>query len=107
MISMTVAPAPHLEGHGRLARLSLDLSAASVVVIGLVALLSVWDVRDTDWGAWLVPTAVILGLGAGIGGAGTAIASLVKGERWPLLALPILIGAFCTFVLLGELFVWE
>ena len=104
---MTVMPAPHLEGHGRLARLSLDLSAVSVAVIGLVALLSVWDVRDTDWGAWLVPTAVILGLGAGIGGAGAAIASLLKGERWLPLALPILIGAFCAFVLMGELFIWE
>ena len=104
---MTVMPAPHLEGHRRLARLSLDLSAVSVAVIGLVALLSVWDVRDTDWGAWLVPTAVLLGLGAGIGGAGAAIASLLKGERWLLLALPILIGAFCAFVLLGELFIWE
>jgi hypothetical protein len=104
---MTVAPAPHLDGHGRLARLSLDLSAVSVVVIGLVALVSVWDVRDTGWGAWLVPTAVILGLGAGIGGAAAAIASLLKGERRFLLTLPILIGAFCTFVLLGELFLWE
>jgi len=75
-------------------------------LIGLVALLSVWDVRDTDWGGWLVPVAVILGLGAGIGGAGAAIGSLRR-ERWLLLALPILIGAFCTFVLLGELFVWE
>jgi hypothetical protein len=104
---MTVLPAPHLEGHGRLARLSLGLSALSVVVIGLVLLLSVWDVRDTDWGAWLVPTAVVLGLGAGIGGAGAGIASLLKGDRWLLLALPTLIGAFCTFLLLGELFVWE
>ena len=104
---MTATSARHPEGHGRLARLSLDLSALSVVVIGLVALLSVWDVRDTDWGGWLVPVAVILGLGAGIGGAGAAIASLLQRERRLLLALPILIGAFCTFVLLGELFVWE
>jgi hypothetical protein len=96
-----------MEDHGRLAGLSLTLSAVSVVVIALVALLSVWDVRDTDWGAWLVPAAVISGLGAGIGGAGTAIASLLKGERWLLLAAPILVGAFCTFVLLGELLVWE
>jgi hypothetical protein len=104
---MTVLPAPHLDGHGRLARLSLALSALAVLVIGLVALLSVWDVRDTGWGEWLVPAVVILGLGAGIGGAGAGIASVLKGERWPLLALPILIGAFCTFVLVGELFVWE
>lgn len=48
-----------------------------------------------------------LGLGAGIGGAGAAIASVLKGERGLLLALPILIGAFCPFVLLGELFMWE
>jgi hypothetical protein len=104
---MTVAPAPHLDSHGWLARLSLNLSAVSVALIGLVALLSVWDARDTDWGAWLVPAAVTLGLGAGIGGAGAAIASLLKGERRHLLALPILIGAFCAFVLLGELFIWE
>ena len=104
---MTATSAPHLEGHGRLARLSLNLSAVSAVVIGLVALLSVWDVRDSDWGAWLVPIAVILGFGAGIGGAGAAITSLLKGERWLLLALPILIGAFCTFLLVGELLVWE
>ncbi|HXV56918.1 MAG TPA: hypothetical protein VD704_03545 [Gaiellaceae bacterium] len=104
---MTVAPAPRLEDHGWLARLSLDLSAFSVVVIGLVALVSVWDVRDTGWGGWLVPTAVVLGLGAGIGGAGTAIAALVQGERRLLLGVPILIGALCALVLLGELFVWE
>jgi hypothetical protein len=79
----------------------------SVVLIGLVTLLSVWDVRDTDWGAWLVPTAVTLGLGAGIAGAGAAITSVLSGERWLLLALPILIGACCAFVLLGELFIWE
>jgi hypothetical protein len=104
---MTVTSAPRLEGRAWLARLSLNLTAASVVMIGLVALLSVWDVRDTDWGEWLVPTAVILGLGAGIGGAAAAIASLLEGERRFLLTLPILIGAFCTFVLLGELFLWE
>jgi hypothetical protein len=107
MSSMTVAPAPRFEDHGQLARLSLNLSALSVVVIGLVALASVWDARDTGWGGWLVPAAVILGLGAGIGGAGAAIAALVKGERRLLLAAPILVGAFCAFVLLGELFIWE
>jgi hypothetical protein len=45
---MTITPAPFLRDHGRLARLSLSLSALSFVLIGLVALLSVWDVRDTD-----------------------------------------------------------
>jgi hypothetical protein len=104
---MSVAFTPDLKGHGRLPRLSLNLSAVSVVVIGLVLLLSLWEVRDTDWGAWLVGTLVTLGLGAGIGGAAAAIASLLKGERWLLLAVPILIGAFCAFVLLGELFWWE
>jgi hypothetical protein len=50
---------------------------------------------------------VTLGLGTGIAAAGEAIASIVGGERRLLLALPVLIGAFCTFVLLGELLFWE
>jgi hypothetical protein len=105
--SVAVMRAPRQVAHGRLARFSLDLSAVSAAVVGLVALLSVWDARDTDWGAWLIPIAVVLGLGTGIGGAGAAVAALLKGERWTLLALPLLIGALCAFVLLGELFIWE
>ena len=105
---MTVSPA-HVRGHahGRLTRWSLELATVSVAVLGVLALLSVWDVRDTDWGSWFVPIALACFFAAGIGAGAAAVVAIVKGERSGLLAVPVVVGALSAFVLVGEAFIWE
>ena len=104
------APGPVRRGHphSRIATRAIELSAVSVVLFSMLALLGVvWDARDTDWGSWLVPITALVMLVAGIAAGVMAIVSLVKGERRALLLAPLLIGALCAFLVVGEAFIWE
>ena len=55
----------------------------------------------------LVPITALVMLVAGIAAGVIAIVSLVKGERRVMLLAPLVIGALCAFLAVGEAFIWE
>jgi len=84
------------------------LPAVPVVLFSVPVLLAIgWDARDTDWGSWFVPITALVMVVDGIAAGVMAIVSLVKGERWVLLLAPLVVAAFCVFLVVGEVFIWE
>lgn len=117
---MTVAPIPGhapdstVQGHphSRLARRAVGLAAVFGVAfatwwVGFVIGGEAFYDRS-DWGTGFAVITMLVGLVAAVAASVMAIVSLVKGERWTLLLVPLCaFPALLVFLIVGEAFWWE
>lgn len=112
---MTVHPTLHAHADDRLARWSVALAIAVVVVItvsyvifGLAYAIGGVGATQDNWVGFLGAMALLGGLLVSVAAFGLAIAAKLNHESRGLLWLPLSVfPALLAFVVLGELFWWE
>jgi hypothetical protein len=112
---MTVHPALHAHDDGRLARWSVALTEAVVLVVTLAAVVfgvayAVGGVEATEdnWVGMLAAVSLLGGLAVSLAAFVLAVLARVNHEHRSLLWLPwTVFPAMFGFIVLGELFWWE